>query len=179
MKFLNFFLFFSLTLCLAILLYAKPVFSMLFSATVPLIVLVAVFLSLASDPVRSLLSAIKTSLSGQKKDQIDLVAEHKSLKRFEFFLILCGIVTSMGANVACLANIGVPEMIGPCLSMSLTSSLFSLFLAKMLIFPLRLRLKKRINKLPASEEESVASGLALAGIPVASYLTMIIILYTI
>lgn len=179
MKFLNFFLLFSLSVCLVILFYAKPAFSMLLNTTAPLIVLAAVLLNLAADPVRSLLAALTTSLSGQEQNQIDLVAEHKSLKRFENFLILCGLVTSMGANVACLANIGVPEMIGPCLSMSLSSTLFSLFVAKMLIFPLRMRLKKRINTLPVSEEESVAGGLALAGLPVASYLTMVIILYTI
>ncbi|MDD3147159.1 MAG: hypothetical protein PHD82_07655 [Candidatus Riflebacteria bacterium] len=178
MKTLNFYLVFSLTVCLAIVLRSKPVFSMLFDTSMPFIVMAALLLSLASDSIKSVFSALKTSLSGRENDQSELVAVHRSLKRFENLLLLCGIVASTGANVACLANIGVPEMIGPCLSISLISALSSVFMAKMLIFPLRMRLKKRINKCSASDEESVAGGLALAGIPFASYLTMVIILYT-
>ncbi|MFZ5951328.1 MAG: hypothetical protein ACOYXC_11510 [Candidatus Rifleibacteriota bacterium] len=143
--------------------------------TVPLLLLSAFFLSSVADSPLQILKAMGNAVN--MPDRPASLSDYLILQRLETTMLICGGAVSLGANIASLAFTSTPALVGPCLSIALIGALTAVIGSRLVVYPLRLRIKMNISDFPARHEDGFFPVLAITAFPFACYFSLIMILY--
>lgn len=178
MKRRNFFLAAGIiALLITALLMVSNIFSLIDHISLLLIVM-SLLLTAAGDSWRGLFAAISAGLKGKEIERESSLQHLASLKSFENLVLICGAAVSLAGNIGAMAMLKTPELIGPFVAMALTGAFTAIFVSRLLIFPLRLRIKCRLGEVPDKFAPGFWPDLALIGFPLISYLTINMIIFS-
>jgi hypothetical protein len=143
-----------------------------------LLVAMALLLTSAGDSWRGLFAAIAAGLKAKDMEREAGLQHLTSLKSFENLVLICGAAVSLAGNIGAMALLKTPELIGPFVAMALTGAFTAVFVSRLLVFPLRLRIKCLLGSVPEKFAPGFWPDLALIGFPLISYLTINMIIFS-
>lgn len=138
----------------------------------------ALFLTIAGQQSGKLFKAIRAGLSDQTSshNSNEMI---ETLKQFENILLLSGFVCILFSVINLLANISQPSSIGPNIALALNCSIYAMVGAKFIAMPLRLRLINSHVSQYENLNNELLSGLLMLGFPFANYALITIVLYSV
>lgn len=143
-----------------------------------LLIAMALLLTSAGESCRGLFAALAAGIA-DKEIAPEVGLQHfVALKNFENLVLLCGAVVSLAGSIGAMALLQTPELIGPFVAVGLTGSFTAVFVSRLLVFPLRLRLKKHVGHVSEKFTMGFWPDVALIGFPLVSYLAINMIMFS-
>ncbi len=143
------------------------------------LIIVAVFLSITASGYSLTKESICSSIISGYKSKFSAEERFEAIKQLETLIVIAGFFFMTSGMILLFASLSDPKSMGPNMAFTLVSSALAVGFSKLILLPLRFRLAHNEGIKLSNLQGELLQSLILLGFPIANYMTIVLVMYSI